>query len=347
MKPRRGKDQRKQLSQRDWHALEDDPFQARGSKPYAEGKARALASTLPLMDWSLTPPNGVVVSHVGAWAFVYIEGQEFQCVIDERMGDDVATLVAPGDLVRVEFENDQWIVRAVAPRRSKLSRLALRHARVSEQVIAANIDLLVVIASVVQPRFKPGLVDRYLITAEVGGVQPMLCVNKMDLVETEPEEISAYRSLALPVVATSCRTGAGLDELRRQLEGKISVLAGHSGVGKSTIIRSLCPELEIPVAEISASTQKGRHTTTRGYLHVLPGDIRIIDTPGTRELGLTGISREEVKLYFPEIVARATECRFRDCTHTHEPNCAVRAAVESSQIPKLRYDSYLRIRESL
>jgi ribosome biogenesis GTPase len=239
------------------------------------------------------------------------------------------------------------MVQAIATRRTRLSRLAHVHSDLSEQVIAVNVDVLVIVASAVKPRFKPGLVDRYMIAAQVGAIEPLLVVNKMDLVESEPGEVQLYRGLGLPVIQTSCVTGLGLDELRRALRGKLAVFAGHSGVGKSSILNVMSPALDIRTGEVSDINEKGRHTTALSRMHLIDGDIRIIDTPGVRNLGIFNVTTEEVAFYFPEFVEIAGQCRFHNCTHIHEPECAVRNAVEAGDIPRLRYESYRRIRDSL
>ena len=292
-------------------------------------------------------PNGVVISHAKKWAFVELAGEERLCLIDERLKEKDSTLLAPGDRVLVEFENEDAIVRGVAERTTKLCRPGHADARLNEQVFAANIDLLVVVAASMKPPFRVGLVDRYLIAAEVGGVKPVLCVNKMDLVDTPPEALSLYRDLGIPIVLTSCTTGEGIDELRTLLKNKCSVLSGHSGVGKSSLLNVLSPDLSLHTKAVSQATQKGQHTTTASRLYVLEDGIRIIDTPGIRALGVWGVSPEELTYYFPEIAEAAGECRFRNCTHSHEPDCAVREAVENNAISSARYASYLRIRASL
>ena len=292
-------------------------------------------------------PNGTVISHAKKWAFVEIDGKERLCLVDERLKPEGATLLAPGDRVLVEFEDNDAIVRGVAPRRTWLSRPGGPHERFAEQVFAANVDVLIVVASVAKPPFRPGLIDRYLIAAEVGGVDAVLCVNKIDLVDGEPEGVTMYRDLGTHVIHTSCVTGAGLDALRAALRGKLSVLSGHSGVGKTSLLNALQPGLDLGTLEVSEATERGRHATTAGRLYELDGGIRIIDTPGIRALGLWGVSAEEVEHYFPEIAEAAAGCKFRDCTHTHEPACAVRDAVDADDIPRPRYASYLRIRASL
>ncbi len=343
MKPRKRK---KRVRTRDWSEKHEFSFTHDLAK-HRRGKSVADSIVERGFTPSTTEPNGVVVSHSGQWAFVQIEGREQLCLIDEGILEIGATLLAPGDAVRIEPDGNDWFVRGIAERRTKLSRLALDRSRVSEQLIAVNVDLLVIVVAALKPRFKPGLVDRYLIVAEVGGVKPILCVNKMDLVDADPKGIEHYRELGLPVYPTSCETGEGVDAFREALQGKCSVLAGHSGVGKSTLLNVMVPDLDLEVQEVSDSTEKGKHTTTASRLYDLPGDIRIIDTPGIRQLGVCGVTADDLAYYFPEMEDLAHTCKFRNCTHTHEPGCAVSEAVEAGEIPRLRYDSYVRIRDSL
>jgi ribosome biogenesis GTPase len=169
----------------------------------------------------------------------------------------------------------------------------------------------------------------------------------MDLVEEVPEELEAYGGLDLPLILTSCETGKGVDALRRHLEKAVSVFAGQSGVGKSSLINCLQPDLELEVQDVSDFNEKGRHTTTSSRLYHLDGGVDIIDTPGIRQLGLWDITKEEVALYFPDLAALAVSCKFNDCSHIHEPGCAVREALERGELAQLRYDSYRRIRDSL
>ena len=316
-------------------------------------KHRRASVKLPMQPEEQNPlpkdftPNGLVISHSKKWAFVRMAGEERLCLIDERLKEQDCTLLAPGDEVLVEYEESEAMVRGIAPRRTKLCRPGHADARLNEQVFAANVDVLVVVASVAHPPFRAGLVDRYLIAAEIGGVEPILCVNKVDLVPQAPEELELYRELGLRIVLASCVTGQGIDELHEALRGKLALLSGHSGVGKSSLLNRMDPDLELHTQEISQSTRKGRHTTTGARLYTLSGEVRIIDTPGIRALGLWGVSPEEVAYYFPELAEWGAGCHFRNCTHSHEPGCAVRQAVEEGRIAAGRYASYQRIRASL
>lgn len=341
MKGKRKKD--KAPRQRGWMDGYEDAFSHDRSK---HRKAEAAVPTIKVPPREANP-NAVVISHSGQWAFVLADNREHLCLIDQSVDWGESSLLAPGDEVEVDFEPDQPVVRAVGERRTKLSRLAHIHRNFKEHVLAANIDTMVIVAAAAKPRFKPGLVDRYMVAASRGGVKPLLVLNKMDLVEDEPEQIAPYRELGLQVISTSCETGLGIDELRDALRGTFSVLTGHSGVGKSSLLNALDPSLEIHTQEVSASTEKGKHTTSASRLYVLHDDIRIVDTPGIRNLGLWDVTPEELAFYFPEMEELAMQCRFRDCSHVHEPDCAVRLALQEGAMSKLRYDSYLRIRESL
>lgn len=337
----------KKARTRDWQHRGDDAFThdlARHRKADAKGNVPKLPPPVPRDQ---VVPNALVVGHVGHYAFVMMGDEHRLCLIDPSLGERTSTLLAPGDDVMVKQYEGQWVVRGVAPRRTKLSRLAHIHNDTVEQVVAANVDILMIIATPAQPRFKPGFVDRYLITAQVGGVTPVLVLNKMDLVGEEPDQIRHYRDFDLPVIHTSAKTGMGVEKIREMIAGKISVFAGQSGVGKTSLLNALDPNLDLDTQEVSAATEKGRHTTSASRLYILRDNIRIIDTPGIRSLGLWQVTSEEVAFHFPEIAEPAQYCRFRDCRHINEPECAVRDAVEEGRISRLRYQSYLLIRQNL
>ncbi|MBI1319790.1 MAG: ribosome small subunit-dependent GTPase A [Candidatus Hydrogenedens sp.] len=341
------KKKRRTVRERDWLTHGESSFThdlVRHRRAQVKLSESSVEQAAPPEDFE---PNATVISHSKKWGFVQMDGSEQLCIIDERLKEHGATLIAPGDEVLVEIEEDEAIIRAIAPRRSRLSRPSTRHHDVSEQVIAANVDHLIVVAAAAEPPFRAGLVDRYLIAAQTGGIEPLLCINKMDLVEEPPAEVALYKDLGVQVFLTSCETRAGLDALLAALRGKTAVLSGHSGVGKSSLLNALDPDLRLHTQPISDHSRRGQHTTTLSRLYELRDGIRIIDTPGIRALGLWQVSPEEVAYYFPDIAEVSAACRFRDCTHTHEPECAVRAAVEAGTLHRGRYDSYLRIRASL
>jgi ribosome biogenesis GTPase len=234
--------------------------------------------------------------------------------------------VVPGDEVSIRYEK----VSGIAPRRSTLSRTDPGNEH-RERLIAANIDLLIIVAAIADPPFSPGLIDRYLIAAARGGVKPILCVNKIDLCgDTSQADI-----FPIPIVRCSTTTGQGIDELRDLLAGSMAVLAGHSGVGKSSLLNALAGDDKAKTGVVNDETGKGRHTTTASRLYHLKNGARIIDTPGIRELGLGAISAAELRAAFPEFAGRG--CRFQDCTHRDEPDCPIREAGGA------RYAAYLRL----
>jgi ribosome biogenesis GTPase / thiamine phosphate phosphatase len=206
------------------------------------------------------------------------------------------------------------------------------------------------VASWRDPHIWLELIDRYLVTAEHNNLQAVICVNKIDLVEDQAEFAAAlqpYHDLGFPVLATSAVTGAGIAELRELLRGKTTVLAGMSGVGKSSLLSTVDPGLELHTNTVSEHSGEGRHTTTQVNRFPLAIGGTVIDTPGMREFGVAGITRRELEGYFPEIVTVSYKCQFNDCAHLNEPDCAVQAAVDAGQIAQSRYYSYTKIYANL
>lgn len=243
--------------------------------------------------------------------------------------------VVVGDRVNVDAHR----VLSAYPRSTVLARPDPRNPR-NERVLAANVEVVVIVASVQAPPLRTGLIDRYLIAAQYGAMEPVIVVNKVDLLQDESElnELHAYHAIRVPLVLCSTKNGRGLEDLSAILAGKICVFSGHSGVGKSSLVNALLPGLDLRIGEVE---YKGKHTTTTSSLHVLSNGARIIDTPGIREFGLVGVARRDLRQFFPEFEAYSGACNFNDCTHTHEPVCAVRDA----NLP--RYPTYVRIYESL
>jgi len=261
------------------------------------------------------------------------------------------TEVAVGDRVLLERRAAGALaVARLLPRSSRLSRPDPFYLH-RERVIAANLDLAMVVTSVRKPLLSTGLLDRFLVALAHGGVPAEIVVNKVDLIDgsrdQDPElaSLEQYRALGVPVHLVSASTGEGIESLRESLAGKLAVFVGHSGVGKSSVLNALDPEAAAAVGAVSESWQKGRHTTTSARIYKMAKGIRIIDTPGIREFGLWKMSPRELAAYFEEFDAVAGGCRFTDCTHTHEPHCAVSAAAARGELP--RYATYLRILESL
>lgn len=255
--------------------------------------------------------------------------------------------LAVGD--EVSFDAGKGVVLDLLPRRTRLARRRPRSRRGArstgeEKVLAANMDRLAIVSSVREPPFRPGVVDRLLVAAVAGGLEAVLIVNKVDLLEEGqlPAEIRAYRDV-LPVFAVSARERVGLGAVRELFSGWRSVLAGHSGVGKSSLLNALDPELRLETREVRAGDRRGRHTTTRALWVRLPGGAVVVDTPGIRELETSAVDAELLELAYPDLMRFASGCRFRDCRHAKEPACAVREAVLKGDLPESRLDNYRKL----
>jgi ribosome biogenesis GTPase / thiamine phosphate phosphatase len=262
-----------------------------------------------------------------------------------------ATLVVIGDVVSYEDMGEgEAVITHVFERASFLLRTSIRDAEYA-QVLVANCDQVMVTAAATDELLRPGLIDRYLVAAAMGGVDAVVCINKIDLPDEEDrafvEDIAEmYRDVGYTVVLTSAVTGEGLEELEELLRDGVTAFSGHSGVGKTTLLNLLIPDLDEKTADLSEQSQRGMHTTTRSTLYELPGGGFIADTPGIREFGLFQFDRDDLHSYYPDFLRFADACRFPSCTHTHEPGCAVKDAVEREDIHPYRYRNYLQILES-
>lgn len=273
------------------------------------------------------------------------EGRRVECVVRRlvrTLARDARSAVVAGDEVLWEPTGpDSGVIVRVEPRRSTISRGSAHR----EHVIAANIDQAVIVVSVVDPPLKPALIDRFLVSAEKGGVRAVVCLSKVDLIEPADVQPIAgvYARIGYDVVLTSVVTGQGLARLRELLQGRESVLTGQSGVGKSSLINAIDPSLELPTQEVSADSGKGRHTTRVAELLPLSCGGWIVDTPGVRQMQLWNVAPGEVEGYFREFRPFVPDCRFPDCTHTHEEGCGIQRAVHEGLIATTRYEGYLRI----
>jgi ribosome biogenesis GTPase len=266
----------------------------------------------------------------------------------ERQSSDIAVI---GDVVEVTpTMPGHGAIEAVQPRRTKLARRAPGTKGVwSEDVIVANVDLVLVVCACANPEFHPKMLDRYLVLTESSELETVVVANKIDLVgeERAREMFAVYERIGYRVCYTSTKTGEGIAELRGLLEGRISVVTGKSGVGKSSLFNAVQPELGLAVGEVSDALGKGRHTTRVAELIALnmPGGGYLADTPGIRELGLWRFPLEELEWCFVELRPLLGQCFFAGCTHTHEPDCAVRQAVADGLVAPERYESYVKLRE--
>ena len=301
--------------------------------------------------------EGKVIRNTGSHYIVETpDGREISCKVKGNFrirGIRTTNPVAVGDIVTVDLREEHggddtsWIT-AIRPRRNYIIRRASNLSKESH-IIAANIDLAVLVVTLAHPVTSTTFIDRFLATAEAYNIPPLLLINKVDLLtaDDDRELLDAltylYQSIGYPVLHISAKTGAGLDQLRDALRDKVSLLSGNSGVGKSTLINDLVPEAKARTASISEAHDQGMHTTTFSELYHLPFGGEIIDTPGIRGFGTIDFDRYEVAHYFPEIFRESANCRFNNCTHTHEPGCAVRDAVDNALISQSRYASYLSI----
>lgn len=266
----------------------------------------------------------------------------------ERQASDIAVIGDEVEITRVTPTTGA--IEEVMPRHTKLARRAAGSRGVwKEDVLIANLDQVVLVFACAQPEFTPRMLDRYLVLTEFNQLDTVIVANKVDLVgmERAQELFAEYERIGYPVLYTSTTCGSGIEALRERLGGRISVVTGKSGVGKSSLLNAVQPGLGLATSEVSDALNKGRHTTTVAQLIQLdiPGGGYVADTPGIRELGLWQFPLDELDWCFREFRPFLGACFFAGCTHTHEPDCAVRAAVASGQISEARYDSYVRLRD--
>jgi len=267
---------------------------------------------------------------------------------------DFTNPVAVGDVVSYVCDNDPDItnpavIKQVQDRKNYVVRKSTNLSRQSH-VIAANVDMAYIIVSLYFPQIKLPFLDRILVTCEVYGVPVTIVLNKVDLYRDEcPDQIEEfhkiYESAGYKVIDSSIVTGEGIDEIRSSCEGKVNLFSGESGVGKSSIIKAIDPSLNPKTGDISTAHLQGKHTTSLYEMYKISTGGYIIDSPGIRGFGLVSLKKEEIALYFPEMLRVSSDCRFTPCTHTHEPGCAVKAAVDEGLISAERYNSYLGMLE--
>lgn len=304
---------------------------------------------------------GVILTKTKMNYTVAYRGSELICVLSSQIRRHVtrADVLAIGDRVRIDLRPDGiGVIREISPRGNCLTRrsavpMPISHgAHPYQQLIAANVDQVVAVFAAANPPPKWNLLDRYLVSAESLDIQGTVCITKLDLGLGEDGQVNQeladvvhlYRQLGYSVWLTSVETGQGIEEFRAALRGKVSVMVGKSGVGKTTLLNALQPGLGLRVQQVSQVTGKGRHTTTAAEMYPLEFGGAIIDTPGIREFGLWDVDSEDLAEYFPEMRPFIGRCRFGlDCLHQTEPGCAIRQAVSDGKIHPRRYESYLRL----
>ena len=296
---------------------------------------------------------GKVIKSTGSWYIVLDEtGRQWECRLRGKIRLDglrSTNPVAVGDNVVFEQEpgKDTGVIKKIETRNNVIVRKSVNLSKASH-IIASNVDLAIVVATIAQPRTSTGFIDRFLVTAEAYHIPAALVFNKCDLYTDDQigemaELIEYYSGIGYDSFGVSAKTGFQLDRLKAMMQDKVCLFAGHSGVGKSALVNALDPSLNLRIGEISTVYNKGKHTTTFAEMHHLAFDAWIVDTPGIREFALYDMEKETLAQRFPEMRNLMSECRFANCTHTHEPGCAVKEAVENQTIASWRYDNYLRM----
>jgi ribosome biogenesis GTPase / thiamine phosphate phosphatase len=278
------------------------------------------------------------------------EGHLYQCAtrrILRTLSTDQRHVVAAGDNVLFRpVENAQireGFIERIEPRHGTICRAV----RGRQHILVTNVDQIAIIASAAEPRIKPGLIDRMLLAAEKGRVRPIVCINKIDLIDAADLQplVGVYSQMGYEVLLISAATGFGIERFRRLLLGRASVLAGQSGVGKSSILNAVDPLMQLRVQSVSEENEKGKHTTTTARLLPLVGGGYVVDTPGVRQYQLWDVIPEEIEGFFRDLRPYINHCRYPNCTHTHEADCAVKDAVADGRLDDRRYESYCKLRE--
>jgi ribosome biogenesis GTPase len=300
--------------------------------------------------------RGRVISITGEGSWVDFETKTYLCSLKgllKKETQKTKNLIAVGDWVRFSFCSEkEGIIEQIEERTSFLSRSDITGKK--EQLIAVNIDQAIISACIANPPLKPALIDRYLIAAERGKMHPIIVINKIDLLDTLSSEeqllfkefVSAYELLGFPILCVSTKTGVGIDSLRALLQNKTSVFSGQSGVGKSSLLNA-CFDLTLKTGDLAQKTFKGTHTTTTANLLCLPNGGYCVDTPGIRSFGIWNLTKDEIISHFFDLQQIAQECKYVDCAHMHEPECAVIKALEEGKLSPLRYQSFVSLMEEI
>jgi ribosome biogenesis GTPase len=304
------------------------------------------------------PMNATVYKSTGSWYIVKDEtGKQFNARILGKFKMDGLTSTNPiavGDIVKIEMENeleDSVTITEIADRKNYITRISPANKH-QHHIIASNLDQSLLFATLKDPKTSQGFIDRFLVTSEAYHIPSVIVFNKADLYKKKEEEKfnvvkSIYEKVGYKILSMSIETGDGVEAVKSLLKDKITLLSGHSGVGKSTFINTILPDMKLKTQDVSGWSGKGLHTTTFAEMYDLPFGGKIIDTPGIRELGLVDISKQELSHYFPEMRALINNCQFNNCMHLNEPGCAVKMAVEEGTIHMDRYISYCNILETI
>ncbi|RYU89244.1 ribosome small subunit-dependent GTPase A [Mucilaginibacter terrigena] len=296
--------------------------------------------------------QGLITKSTGSWYQVRSGDETIDCRIKGKFrikGITTTNPLAVGDLVDFDMEPEQGtgVITNLHQRKNYIIRKAINLSK-QAQIIAANLDRALLVVTLASPRTSLGFIDRFLVTAEAYDIPACLIFNKLDLFSDEGLEILAdyqaiYENIGYPCYSVSALEGTNIDKVRVLLKDKATLISGHSGVGKSSLINRLLPDLDLRTHMVSEWSDKGMHTTTFAEMFELPQGGYIIDTPGIRELGVIDIEKEVLSHFFPEMRERMNQCRFNNCRHINEPGCAVLDALEEGEIAQSRYNSYLSI----
>ncbi|QSE97685.1 ribosome small subunit-dependent GTPase A [Fulvivirga lutea] len=298
---------------------------------------------------------GLVLRSTGSWYEVKADdGNTYQCRTRGKLrlsGVKTTNPIAVGDIVEFDREDNEntGLIHKIQPRENYIIRKSIKNKN-HGHIIASNLDQVLLVATLTYPKTSLGFIDRFLVSAEAFRIPQIIVFNKSDLLNEKDQKklaeiIETYEHIGVTCLTCSAQNNEGIEPIKEILKGKKTLISGHSGVGKSTLINSIDPNLNLKTSEVSDFAEKGVHTTTFAEMFQLDDDTFIIDTPGIKELGLIDIEEEELSDYFPEMRELSGDCKFHNCKHLHEPGCAIQMAVDEGEIAESRYKSYLSMLE--